>query len=111
MFSEVYGGRGIESWEASDGTLRAFAILLAIETHPEGSTIMIEEPEHGLHPWAVSDLISHMRETIKQRNIQVILATHSQQVLECLYPEELLLAERTQTGTVFNKIKDIRLIK
>ncbi len=107
LFSEIFGGRDIESWESSDGTLRAFAILLSIETHPEGSTVMIEEPEHGLHPWAIKDLISHMRETIKERNIQLILTTHSQQLLECLNSGELLIAERTECGTVFNRISEI----
>jgi predicted ATPase len=107
LFSEIFGGRDIEAWESSDGTLRAYAILLSIETHPMGSTVMIEEPEHGLHPWAIKDLISHMRETIKERNIQIILTTHSQQVLECIYPNELLIADRTTKGTEFNRIKDI----
>ena len=106
-FREVFGGKGIESWESSDGTLRAFAILLAVETHPEGSTLMIEEPEHGLHPWAIKDLIAHIRETIDGRSIQVIITTHSQQVLECINQEELLIAERTQTGTKFYNIKEI----
>ena len=106
-FMEVFGGKGIESWESSDGTLRAFATLLAVETHPKGSTLMIEEPEHGLHPWAIKDLISHMRQTIENRNIQVIITTHSQQVLECLQTEELLIAERTKEGTKLYKIDDV----
>lgn len=106
-FQEVFGGKGIESWESSDGTLRAFATLLAVETHPEGSTLMIEEPEHGLHPWAIKDLIAHIRETIEDREIQVIITTHSQQVLECLNPEELLITERTQDGTKFYNISDV----
>jgi predicted ATPase len=106
-FTEVFGGKGIESWESSDGTLRAFATLLAVETHPEGSTLMIEEPEHGLHPWAIKDLIAHIRETIESRNIQVIITTHSQQVLECLNQEELLIAERTQKGTKFYNIEEV----
>jgi predicted ATPase len=106
-FTEVFGGKGIESWESSDGTLRAFATLLAVETHPAGSTLMIEEPEHGLHPWAIKDLIAHIRDTIENRRIQVIITTHSQQVLECLKQEELLIAERTQEGTKFYSIEDV----
>ncbi|SFB15928.1 Predicted ATPase [Flavobacterium swingsii] len=107
VFEEIFDGRPIESWEASDGTLRALAILLCLESHDEGSTILIEEPEHGLHPWAVKDLMQHIRGTIEQKNIQVILTTHSQQVLECLKPNELLITERDETGTHYNKIKDI----
>lgn len=107
VFEEIFNGRPIESWEASDGTLRALAILLCLESHSEGSTILIEEPEHGLHPWAVKDLINHIRHTIEIKNIQVILTTHSQQVLECLNPEELLITERDDYGTHYKIINDI----
>ncbi|WP_026897096.1 AAA family ATPase [Daejeonella oryzae] len=107
VFEEIFDGRPIESWEASDGTLRALAILLCLESHSEGSTILIEEPEHGLHPWAVKDLMSHIRNTIEIKKIQVILTTHSQQVLECLKPDELLITERDENGTHYMTIGDI----
>lgn len=107
IFEEIFNGRPIESWEASDGTLRALAILLCLESHSDGSTILIEEPEHGLHPWAVKDLMNHIRNIIELKNIQVILTTHSQQVLECLKPEELLITERDENGTHYTTIKDI----
>ncbi len=111
VFEEIFNGRPIESWEASDGTLRALAILLCLESHADGSTVLIEEPEHGLHPWAVKDLMTHIRNTIEIKNIQVILTTHSQQVLECLNPEELLITERDKDGTKFKTISDIVNIK
>lgn len=106
VFEEIFDGRPIESWEASDGTLRALAILLCLESHEKGSTILIEEPEHGLHPWAVKDLMQHIRAVVENKNIQVILTTHSQQVLECLKPDELLITERDEAGTHYNKIKN-----
>lgn len=107
IFEEIFNGRPIESWEASDGTLRALAILLCLESHSDGSTILIEEPEHGLHPWAVKDLMNHIRNVIEIKNIQVILTTHSQQVLECLKPDELLITERDEAGTHYTTIKEI----
>lgn len=107
VFEEIFKGRPIESWEASDGTLRALAILLCLESHKEGSTVLIEEPEHGLHPWAVKDLIEHMKETINLKNIQVILTTHSQQVLECINQNELLITERDEQGTRYYTVSSI----
>jgi predicted ATPase len=106
VFKEIFEGRPIESWEASDGTLRALAILLSLESHKEGSTVLIEEPEHGLHPWAVKDLILHIKEVIELKNLQVIITTHSQQVLESINKEELLIAERNEEGTNFATIED-----
>lgn len=107
IFKEVFEGRAIESWEASDGTLRALAILISLESHREGSTILIEEPEHGLHPWAVKDLLIHIKEVITLKNLQVIITTHSQQVLECIDKEELLITERNEEGTSFSTIDDV----
>ena len=107
-FVESKTGRGVESWESSDGSLRALAILLAIETAMEGDTILIEEPEQNLHPWAVRDLMDHLREAAKERELQVVMTTHSQHVLERVKPEEVRVAIRTiAEGTKFHKIKDL----
>ena len=107
VFKEVFEGRDIESWESSDGTLRALAILISVESHKSGSTVLIEEPEHGLHPWVVKDLISHIKEVIEFKHLQVILTTHSQQVLECIEEDELLITERDANGTRYSSIKQI----
>jgi predicted ATPase len=107
-FIESRLGRPVESWEASDGTLRALATLVALETHPPNGIILVEEPEQGLHPWAIRALLEHMREAVRSRGLQVILTTHSAQVLECIAPEELLVATRNvEMGTTFVGIKDI----
>jgi predicted ATPase len=107
-FVETSAKRGVESWETSDGTLRTLALLLSLETHPEYSTLLIEEPEQNLHPWAIRAILNHMREVVEKRNLQVIITTHSQQVLEKLEPDELLVALRNEKrGTIFSRIQDV----
>lgn len=107
-FTEKIAARGIESWESSDGTLRALAILLALETHQGGGTILLEEPEQNLHPWAVREIIEHIREVIEERNIQVILTTHSPQVLDRVKSEEVLVVSRNiKSGTYFKTLDEI----
>jgi predicted ATPase len=106
QFFERASGRPVESWNSSDGTLRALAILLALETAPETATLLIEEPEQGLHPWAIGTLVDHMRRVIAERNLQVVLTTHSQQVLDAVDPAEVLVATRTAgSGTQFKTIE------
>ena len=107
LFKEVFGGRNIEAWESSDGTLRALAILISIEAQKKGSTVLIEEPEHGLHPWAVKELISHIREVVELRDLQVLITTHSQQVLDNIEKSELLITERNENGTQYSTIDSI----
>ena len=108
QFVESRGGRAVESWESSDGTLRALAILLALETHPDNSTILIEEPELNLHPWAIGYLVEHMREVLKERYIQIILTTHSQHILELMHPDEVIVSEREKKlGTSFHTLESL----
>ncbi|MEW8026832.1 MAG: AAA family ATPase [Candidatus Thiodiazotropha sp.] len=107
-FIEAKGGRGIESWESSDGSLRALAILVALETARNDTTIIIEEPEQNLHPWAIHTLIDHMREIVKERNIQLILTTHSEHVLDRVEPSEVRVVSRdSDTGTHFLRLNQI----
>lgn len=109
-FFERKGGRPVESWLSSDGTLRALAILVAIESARDNQVIIIEEPELCLHPWAIKILMDHIRNVIEeeQRNLQAIITTHSQQVLECVKPEQVVIVSRAlKGGTRFIKLTDI----
>lgn len=107
-FIESRSGRGIESWESSDGSLRALAILVALETSDKGDTVIIEEPEQNLHPWAIRTLIDHMREVVEKKNVQIILTTHSEHVLERVEAQEVRVVTRSPSlGTKFKRIEQI----
>lgn len=98
----------IDSRKFSGGMVRALGILLALETHPEDGTLLIEEPEQSLHPWAIRAIMEHIREVTRERNIQVILTTHSAMVLERVDPKEVKIVENTsQQGTIFQTIQEI----
>jgi predicted ATP-dependent endonuclease of OLD family len=82
--------------------------LIALEVHPLGGTILIEEPELGLHPWAVEYLMEHIQALIERRKIQVIMTTHSTQVLNSVSTEQVIVAQRTPTkGTKLVPLEDI----
>ena len=111
-FVESKSGRGIESWESSDGSLRALAILVALETSDNGDTVIIEEPEQNLHPWAIRTLIDHMREVVEKKNVQIIITTHSEHVLERVEAQEVRVVTRLPSkGTKFKRIDQIVLNK
>lgn len=107
-FIESRKGRKVESWESSDGSLRALAILVALESSEYGDILIIEEPEQNLHPWAIRTLMNHMREVAEERSLQLILTTHSEHVLEVVEPEEVRVVTRTaKEGTKINRIEQI----
>ena len=51
---------------------------------PEGSILILEQPEAHLHPKAQADLTDILIDVVKNRNIQIILETHSEHLLRRL---------------------------
>jgi predicted ATPase len=84
--------------EVSDGTLLVVAFLsLQYQSKPV-DLVAIEEPERGLHPYLIGELIHLLRElatgAIGEKPIQVVLATHSAELLEFVRPEEVRFLNR-----------------
>lgn len=78
------GGQKISARSLSDGTLRFLGELVALMTAPEGSMLLLEEPDVGLHPPRIHLLAQLLESFTQKRNIQVIAATHSPTLLEHL---------------------------
>jgi predicted ATPase len=93
----------------SDGTLRFIVLstLLLQPHHSLPSIILIDEPELGLHPYAIVLLAS----LVKQASIkaQVILSTQSPLLLDHFEPRDVLVAERFHGATEIKRLKTARL--
>lgn len=88
---ESFGGKD-KAWSVellSDGTLRVLAIAAAVLSAPEGSTVVIEEIDNGVHPSRANHLLSTMQEHAKRRNIRLLLTTHNPALMDAL-PDEAL---------------------
>ena len=88
----------------SDGTLR-FICLTTLLMQPEEYlpiTILIDEPELGLHPLAIHLLASMLRSTSKKR--QVIVSTQSTDLLNEFEPVDVIVADRTSNGTSLHRL-------
>ena len=77
---------------ASDGTLRLVAYYILLNQSELPPLIAIEEPERNLHPGALTD-IANVLEQIAERT-QVIITTHSSQLLDAFNPEEFIRLAR-----------------
>jgi len=73
----------------SDGSLRALAILTALETVPASSRIVIEEMDNGIHPSRVDMLVNYIWDCSKRRKLNVLATTHNPATLDCLSSEQL----------------------
>jgi predicted ATPase len=81
----------------SDGTLRfiCLAVLLLQDNAP--GTIVLDEPELGLHPFAIHQLAALLRRAAGDR--RVVAATQSVTLLEQFSVDEVAIVERTAEGT------------
>jgi hypothetical protein len=70
--------------QMSDGTLRALAILTALETVPQGSRLVVEEIDNGIHPARVKTLVDAVWETAQRRKLNVLATTHNPATLDQL---------------------------
>lgn len=94
---EYTGGLTVPSWLLSDGTLRMLALTSLAYASASHGTILIEEPENGIHPQAVETVVQSLQSVY---NAQVFLATHSPVVLSLLHSQQLLCFGKTGAGAV-----------
>jgi AAA15 family ATPase/GTPase len=66
------------------GISQVLPILVLCYYVPEGSTIILEQPELHLHPLVQSGLADVFIDVIKTRNVQIILESHSEHLLRRL---------------------------
>lgn len=93
----------------SDGSLR-FIVLATLLLQPQQyrpSVILVDEPELGLHPYAITLLASLVKQAATQ--CQVILSTQSGLLLDHFEPEDVLVAERIDGGTQLKRLDGARL--
>jgi predicted ATPase len=85
----------------SDGTLR-FICLSALLLQPEPpSAIIIDEPELGLHPFAITQLADMFRSVSSAR--QLIVSTQSVTLLNQLDPEDIIITEQRDGASSFER--------
>lgn len=89
--------------DLSDGTLR-FIALAALFLQPNlPRTIIIDEPELGLHPTAIAILAGMIRSASK-RGCQIIAATQSTDLIGEFEPENILTVDQKNGQSVYNRL-------
>ena len=80
--------------QLSDGTLRAICLisLLMLPAKELPILIVIDEPELGLHPYALKILASLCRSASEES--QILISTQSSAFVSCFDPEDIVVVER-----------------
>jgi predicted ATPase len=88
--------------QLSDGSIRFICLATALLQPDPPSTIIIDEPELGLHPYAITLLGSLIR-SVSSRT-QVIISTQSVPLLNEFSLDDLIVVEREEGASVFKRL-------
>ena len=106
-WEEEDSDRYLDGYSFSDGTIRfiALAALLLSEKRPD--IILIDEPELGLHPAAMTKMAAMIRRASLKS--QIILSTQSAAFVDEFDSEDIIVAERNEEGSVFHRLDATKL--
>jgi predicted ATPase len=95
----------------SDGTLRFIALAALLLQPPEDlpPVVFIDEPELGLHPYAIAILASLLKQA--SRHCQVIVATQSPGLLDHFEPQDVIVVDRVNGATEFRRKSPEELVE
>lgn len=86
-FQYFIDGQWLNWTQLSDGTKRLFYLIGSVTYADSAHILLIEEPEIGVHPHQLAKLMNFLKAQSEER--QIIITTHSPQVLNCLTAQEL----------------------
>lgn len=95
-----------ELWpsQLSDGSLRFICLAVALLQPEPPSTIIIDEPELGLHPYAIT-LLGGLLRSASQR-MQVIVSTQSVALVNEFSISDLVVVERKKGASLFTRLDE-----
>jgi predicted ATPase len=92
--------------QLSDGTLRFICLATALLQPTPPPTILLDEPELGLHPYALTLLGNLLRQySTKTYNRQAIVSTQSAPLLSEFSPEDVVVVERVAGESRFRRLR------
>ena len=95
MVYEYSGDYKVPSWLVSDGTLRLTALTLPAYLPDLHGIYLIEEPENGIHPGAVTTVYDSLASVYEA---QLLTATHSPVFLSCARLDDVLCFAKDSEG-------------
>jgi predicted ATPase len=98
-----YEKQGVSANLLSDGTLKLLCLIAILMNPLPPPLICIDEPEIGLHPdWI--ELVAELMQSAAART-QLIVATHSPQIVAKLDPEQVIVTEKQEGETSLRRLE------
>jgi predicted ATPase len=75
-------------------------LLQPVSFQPD--TVLIDEPELGLHPYALNALAGMLRQASEAK--QLVVSTQSVELINALEPEDIVVVNRREGESVFERL-------
>ena len=101
IFFDTRAVNDLPASKMSDGVLLVLAYLTLLHLPNPPRLLLIEEPENGIHPKRLQDVIAILKELVAQQShTQVVMTTHSPYLLDMFSPSEVSLCRKEDDGSV-----------
>ncbi|WP_223652394.1 AAA family ATPase [Hymenobacter psoromatis] len=108
---KFFDQKGTAYWaeEVSEGVLYFLALLCIVHQPDPPKLLLLEEPEKGIHPRRIKEVMDFIFELARLRDIQIILTSHSPYVVDHFadIPECISVFDRENGETVIHNAADI----
>lgn len=92
----------------SDGTLRMICLITLLLQPNLPDTIIIDEPELGLHPSSI-ELLASLIKSVSTKDKRVICSTQSVTLLNHFEPEDIIVVDLENNQSVFKRLEQEQL--
>ncbi len=91
--------------ELSEGTLYFLALLCIINQPNPPKLLLLEEPEKGIHPRRIREVMDFIFRLAEEKDIQIILTSHNENVLNefTAMPEAVFVFSKDEEGATYVK--------
>lgn len=103
VWEEIGSDMYLNAHSLSDGTLRFMALATLLLQPEPPSTIIIDEPELGLHPFALNKLAGLIKKASAKS--QIIISTQSVNLVSNFEPENIITVDREDGQSVFRRLE------
>jgi len=97
----------MQPYHFSDGTIRFICLAAALLQPDLPSTIVIDEPELGLHPYAI-EILAELIQAASNKT-QVVVSTQSPPLIDNFNPEDIIVVNREQGASTFRRLEEKEL--
>ena len=102
MWRSKYADEAFLADQLSDGSLRFICLVTALKQPEPPATIIFDEPELGLHPYAIT-LLGSLLDSAAE-DMQVIVATQSPHLLDEFSVDDLIVVELENGASTFRRL-------